>query len=57
MGVNNSLGEASGSGSEEENGLGVRLGRGKLEILGALLVSQIINKSSDKCVKSLLRGR
>ena len=37
MGVNNSLGEASGSRSEEENGLGVGLGRGKLEILGAFL--------------------
>jgi hypothetical protein len=37
VGVNNSLGEAGGSGSEEENSLRVGLGRSELEILGALL--------------------
>lgn len=37
MGVDNGLGEASGSRSEEENGLGVGLGRSETEILGAAL--------------------
>ena len=37
MGVNNSLGEAGGSGSEEENGLGVGLGRSETEIPGVSL--------------------
>ena len=37
MGVNDSLGESSGSGSEEENSLRVGLGRSELEIVGALL--------------------
>ena len=37
MGVNNSLGESSGSGSEEENSLRVGLGRSELEIVGVLL--------------------
>ena len=37
MSVNNSLGKAGRSGSEEENSLGVRLGRSELEVLGAAL--------------------
>ena len=37
MGVDDSLGEAGGSGSEEEDGLRVGLGGSKTEILGALL--------------------
>lgn len=37
MGVNDGLGEAGGSRSEEENGLGIGLGRRELEILGTLL--------------------
>jgi len=37
MGVDNGLGEASGSGSEEENGLRVGLSSSKTEILGAAM--------------------
>ena len=37
VGVDNGLGEASGSGSEEENGLRVGLGRSETEIFGAAL--------------------
>jgi len=37
VGVNDGLGEAGGSGSEEENSLRVGLGRSELEVLGAFL--------------------